>query len=299
MLYSLFSSNPLSIEVFSEQYGDFFMLIIIGCQFLGVLLFQYVEKVKFERIEVKQTFDLKLFIVSFIGILSLNYLTYIFVSGFEGIINEVGYTMETNETDFTQMNWIIQMFSILYTVVGAPVIEEIIYRGVIARQSIKISPAFGIILSALLFSGMHANLSQMSSTFLIGLVLGLVYYVTGNLLLPICLHMANNLWVTLMDYWPIDMFRFSLGGLWSVFEELFFYTLLLLIACIAIDRMIFYMKRDYHLTWEKLIKSQWSKNNNKEYKLLHYFYIYFTLISTYIIFSLYWLDMLFSLNLLE
>jgi hypothetical protein len=83
-----------------------------------------------------------------------------------------GYTAMTQLTAASSTSTTLSMF--LYTSIAAPICEELIYRGFVLRSFQGYGKVFSIILSALLFGVMHANLFQMLFAFLVGLVLGYV-----------------------------------------------------------------------------------------------------------------------------
>ena len=75
-----------------------------------------------------------------------------------------------------------------YLAVGllAPLSEELVLRGAILRsllRSPKLSPWGAIVISAVLFAVMHFNPAQMPHAFLIGLLLGWMYYRTDSIVL--------------------------------------------------------------------------------------------------------------------
>jgi len=74
-----------------------------------------------------------------------------------------------------------------------PVIEEIIFRGIILRGFLAhYKPWQAIGLSALLFVIIHLNIWQAFTALLTGIVLGWIYFKTRSLLLVIVGHMINN-----------------------------------------------------------------------------------------------------------
>lgn len=66
----------------------------------------------------------------------------------------------------------------------APIVEEIVFRGAILRVLLGWFDKhwYAIILSALLFALVHGNPAQMPHAFLIGLLIGWMYYRTGSIL---------------------------------------------------------------------------------------------------------------------
>ena len=75
----------------------------------------------------------------------------------------------------------------------APFFEEWLCRGIVLRGLLKkVGPVWAIILSALFFALIHANIWQAIPAFLMGIVFGYVYYKTGSLKLTMLMHFANN-----------------------------------------------------------------------------------------------------------
>ena len=56
----------------------------------------------------------------------------------------------------------------------------------------KMKPGWAIVVSALFFAVIHANPWQALNAFLIGLMMGYVYYKTGSLILTMVIHFVNN-----------------------------------------------------------------------------------------------------------
>ena len=84
-----------------------------------------------------------------------------------------------------------------YLTIGllAPLSEEIVFRGAILKSLLNSSrlPVWGAIaLSALMFSLIHMNPAQMPHAFVIGLLLGWMYWRTGSILPGMAYHWANN-----------------------------------------------------------------------------------------------------------
>ncbi|MEG0499844.1 MAG: CPBP family intramembrane glutamic endopeptidase, partial [Rikenellaceae bacterium] len=108
------------------------------------------------------------------------------------------------------MSSYIQMFTtgnmwvtLLVTVIIAPFLEEIFFRGILLHDiSICWGPRWGIVISSLLFSAFHFNLIQAIPAFLMGLVMGYIYMQTRRgLTNVIILHIINNLMASVSLYW--------------------------------------------------------------------------------------------------
>ncbi|MEO7923736.1 MAG: type II CAAX endopeptidase family protein [Chitinophagaceae bacterium] len=83
--------------------------------------------------------------------------------------------------------------------------EELLFRGIAQRLLIKIfkSPLAGIIVAAFLFSAMHLQFYGFFPRFVLGILLGLIYWYSGSLWVPILAHfMYDAVLVTLLYFNP-------------------------------------------------------------------------------------------------
>lgn len=80
---------------------------------------------------------------------------------------------------------------LLYTCIGAPFIEEILFRGAVMRSLQNFGRRFAVVASALIFGLIHGNLVQTPFAFLVGLVLGYAAMEYG-IWWSIALHFFNN-----------------------------------------------------------------------------------------------------------
>ena len=101
----------------------------------------------------------------------------------------------------------------------APFFEEWLCRGMILRGLLNykkedgtngIRPVWAIVISAAVFALIHGNIWQALPAFIIGIVMGIVYYKTGSLKLTMLMHFVNNTLALVMgqidslsefDYW--------------------------------------------------------------------------------------------------
>ena len=116
------------------------------------------------------------------------------------------------ETNYPLIYNGIQFVSI---VILAPLLEEVLFRGIILqRWSVKWSVVSGIILSSLFFGLLHFNVLGL---FNFGLVMALLYLRTHSLWLPIILHSLNNLIAVSLDLTAVV---FKNGAAFYTVEEL-------------------------------------------------------------------------------
>ena len=93
--------------------------------------------------------------------------------------------------------------SFLLTAVFAPIFEEWLCRGMVLRGLLaKMKPGWAIVVSALFFAVLHMNPWQALNAFILGVVMGYVYYKTGSLLLTMLIHFVNNATAVILSQIP-------------------------------------------------------------------------------------------------
>lgn len=86
------------------------------------------------------------------------------------------------------------IFYFFLMVIITPIIEEILYRGIILNLLLKkYSVIISLILSSLIFAFIHLNFIGIGYLFLYGLLFGFAYYKTKSLFTSILLHFLINL----------------------------------------------------------------------------------------------------------
>lgn len=131
--------------------------------------------------------------------------------------------------------------SFLLTAVFAPIFEEWLCRGMVLRGLLtKMKPVWAIVVSALFFALIHMNPWQALNAFIIGVVMGYVYYKTGSLWLTMLIHFVNNGTAVILsqipslqevDFWMDMMPR-------TTYAVLYVLGLVLLAACLMAFRRI-------------------------------------------------------------
>jgi membrane protease YdiL (CAAX protease family) len=123
------------------------------------------------------------------------------ILGLDYLQELITYTDKEND----QENMILQYVMLLpnaergwlITIIGLALIpaigEELMFRGYLMKLfSEKFNTHNGIALSALLFALVHFNITNFFYYFVLGVVLGYMYYWGKNLLFPIIVHFINN-----------------------------------------------------------------------------------------------------------
>jgi len=88
---------------------------------------------------------------------------------------------------------------ILFVGIGAPVVEELFYRGIVQRWLVDtVGPVLGITLASVIFGAVHLSLIEFAPLAVVGAVLGYLFWKTGRLLPAIVAHSTFNL-ITLVN----------------------------------------------------------------------------------------------------
>lgn len=119
----------------------------------------------------------------------------------------------------------------LYVCIVAPIVEELIYRGVILRKLLPYGTHLAIVLPAVCFALMHHNFYQGLSAVLGGLVYGFVA-LRYSLAASICLHIAKN---TVSTVLPLLEKGGKLGA-WATLLLFFIAGVFVLIGSIIVIR---------------------------------------------------------------
>ena len=131
--------------------------------------------------------------------------------------------------------WIFVFSAVVY----APVFEEWLCRGMVLRGLLtKMKPAWAIVLSALFFAIIHMNPVQGVNVFLLGLILGYVYYKTGSLWLTMFLHFVNNSSAFLRGLLPGEGGYILNAVPMTAYVVMFVLGLVVLVVCLMVFRRI-------------------------------------------------------------
>lgn len=123
--------------------------------------------------------------------------------------------------------------------------EEFLFRGAIQTNLRPFGRTTAVLISAFLFAMMHQNPAQLLYTFAAGIVLGLIYEMTGSIWCCTVLHIVNNFVsvaeTALLYKWK-DMLVSSLAV--EIFHVIL--TVLGVISTVILVCRFFSKKRDFH-----------------------------------------------------
>lgn len=174
---SLFQKNIFSLTIL----GDILTLVLIAIILLpsneGLL-----KRIKIKKINLKE----------YLYIIALSIGVSIILLFLSGILTKIipSYGEVVNQLNVASKS----ALQLVIAIILIPICEEIIFRGIIfgyLRKNFNIIVA--ILVQALIFGIMHLNLVQGIYTFILGIVLALIYMYSDSILGNITVHIIFNL----------------------------------------------------------------------------------------------------------
>ena len=109
------------------------------------------------------------------------------------------------------------LFTLLVVAVVPAIGEELLFRGYLQQSFSKwlSNPHVAIIVTAVLFSAIHLHFQGFFPRFILGVLLGYLFYWSGSLWLPILAHFTNNAQAVIFSY---PTFKVD-SGVYSVLSD--------------------------------------------------------------------------------
>lgn len=186
----------LIIILFIVQFCfDYLKIIHIDSAFLYILVIIYfVFKLKKHLFLLKNDFKSLLSLKLFLNILIIVMLNILLSYGFLYFSNFV--LNSYNNLNFFSSSYFkssLTFGSLISVVLISPICEELIFRGVFLTKLKSVVPLiFAVLISSLLFAALH-NFGSITSAFIFGICMAILYLKTNNILVPIFAHLLNNL----------------------------------------------------------------------------------------------------------
>jgi membrane protease YdiL (CAAX protease family) len=102
-----------------------------------------------------------------------------------------GFSGEMPESPLTNDPLVLILYGIGIAIIP-PIVEELLFRGMILQSLRKYGDGFAVVASAVLFALFHGNFVQIVFAFIAGLVMAHVVVRTGSLWTSILIHFINN-----------------------------------------------------------------------------------------------------------
>ena len=118
--------------------------------------------------------------------------------GVDFILYNTGYEVTSFDYE-TKNDAATVLIDVISSAIAAPIAEEMFFRGVVLKQTSRVSARFGIVFSAVMFGLMHGNPYQFVMATVIGLYFGYITVKTDSLIPSIVCHIAINGMMSVSD----------------------------------------------------------------------------------------------------
>ena len=160
----------------------------------------------------------------------------------EPIIEAIPYYQEFQEL-FVGMLGDNTLLIFATVAISAPILEEILFRGIILDGFLKnYSPTKAIIWSAIIFGLIHMNPYQFIGATLVGILMGWIYWRTKSLWLCILIHFINNSLGFFLN-WILELPEDSIEGTRALMNNDSQYFMMLGVAGVVVLVGVFLLDR--------------------------------------------------------
>ena len=104
----------------------------------------------------------------------------------------IGYTTPDDPTVLPDYSGPVNVINYMTTAIAPAFAEELLFRGVYYTNLRPYGRTQAVLISALLFALMHQNPAQIIYTFMAGMVMAMMYELTGSIWCSILFHLLNN-----------------------------------------------------------------------------------------------------------
>jgi len=226
-LVSLFSDNGMVLiqnQDLSNQVSVNYLKLIqlfsgIGIFITPTLFYAYLTNFDYKLFKISRqnsilVIAIMMLITPFIGLI----LEWNMMIAFPEWLLQFDINSEPIVTAFLQMDTIWDLFYTILVIAVVPAIgEELLFRGYL-QQKIGTwlrNPHIAIMITAFLFSAIHLHLQGIIPRFVLGVLLGYLFYWSNSLWLPILAHFINNAQAVIFSY---PLFKVD-SGVYSLLSE--------------------------------------------------------------------------------
>lgn len=184
------------VEVLKDKsfLDENFWMTIVNSTMLIYFILKFKTK-KDDYIDTFNSFKLK---VKYKEVLTLSIIDLVMVFSSCAVVISIIYKINPKIVDsilsepVAKSSFISTIFLFTFTVLLAPIVEEIVFRGILLRRiSFRLGIRNGIILSSIVFAILHPGLGHIFS-FIGGVIFSLIYLKYNNILISTVTHMCYN-----------------------------------------------------------------------------------------------------------
>jgi hypothetical protein len=226
-LVALFSDNGMALiqnQDLSNQASVNYLKLMqlfsgVGLFITPTLLYAYLTNFDFKFFKLSRqnailVIAIMMLITPFIGLL----LEWNMMISFPEWLLQFDVNSEAIVIAFLQMDTIWDLFYTILVIAVVPAIgEELLFRGYLQQKLSNwlSNPHTAILITAFLFSAIHFHFQGMIPRFVLGVLLGYLFYWSNSLWLPILAHFVNNAQAVIFS---CPLFKVD-SGTYSMFSE--------------------------------------------------------------------------------
>jgi hypothetical protein len=154
---------------------------------------------------------------------------------------------ESLKQEFLTLASQTDVFTFILLVIAAPILEELIFRGVILDGLLKrYSPTKSILISSLLFGLVHLNPWKFVTGFVLGFFIGWVYNNTKSLTTSIIIHASFNITAYLFRI-SLDMEKLMNSALVETYEGLINLVAIIVGSILIVLSCMYFLKKEFKI----------------------------------------------------
>lgn len=193
--------------VFYSKSGQYSLAALVVCAVYVLLVRRKKLFTEDLRHPEPKNLPLKVFLICFVFLYSFQALTLLGDTVTKWVAGLFGYSVSSTIESIA--NTPTTLWTVLYAAFFAPIMEEVVFRGVVMHRLKKYGKVFAIVTSAFMFGIFHGDLNQGLFAFGCGIMFGYVameYSIKWSMLL----HIVNNLVIAdlvgrLLQLFPTDV----------------------------------------------------------------------------------------------
>lgn len=187
----------VSSSLFSMA-GNIFVVVVSVV--LLMLIARFVMKIDFHEMMKPQKRHVGQAAKWFPLCMTLNVAVNIVISVFTSYMEQAGITVPESDFSISSAGALTLAAQFAYVIVIGPIVEELIYRGVILTLLKPYGKFMAVFFSALIFGLMHGNIAQAASAFASALIYGIIAVRCNSIIPTIMIHIANNTIASYSDF---------------------------------------------------------------------------------------------------
>lgn len=181
---------------------DTVFCILMLALYTPIYLAIHKDKAQVKEPKIVPHFGLKEFGISLVITLGIGGLSALWNMAARSLLANLSFMAESvqtfDDTFATATAPTAFIWSFLSIAIFGPIVEEVIFRGILYDGLRRFLPGIWVaLLSGLYFGLWHSNPVQVVYTAIMGIIIGLAYYATGNFWFPLVIHLINNILSTL------------------------------------------------------------------------------------------------------